>query len=123
MSQPVKKTALQAKKGSIPDTDPISQAPDNGDLQPVDVNYLQQLRIGAHLFHYPWQGDAATSFKKSPSAEYTMYSVVDVPTENDIVLTRSFDEQEEKKSYTWDDLLAGEWWYNPEAPHKNNGEK
>jgi hypothetical protein len=87
-------------------------------LQPVDENFLQQLRIGAHLFHYPRRGDAATSFRKSASAEYTMYSVVDVPTENDIVLTRAFDEKEGKKSYTWDDLLGGEWWYNPEAPHQ-----
>ncbi|HVU53746.1 MAG TPA: hypothetical protein VHD83_01770 [Puia sp.] len=90
---------------------------DSNALQPVDENFLQQVRVGAHLFHYPRQGDANTSFKKSPSAEYTMYSVIDVPTENDIVLTRSFDEKEEKKSYTWDDLLAGEWWYNPEAPN------
>jgi len=44
-----------------------------------------------------------------------MYSVVDVPTENDIVLTRAFDRKEEKESYTRDDLLAGEWWYNPET--------
>ena len=100
-----------------PDSD-ASQSTDNGNLQPVDENFLQQLRVGAHLFHYPRQGDAATSFSKSPSAEYTMYSVIDVPTESDIVLTRSFDEQEEKKSYTWDDLLAGDWWYNPEAQHK-----
>jgi hypothetical protein len=87
-------------------------------LQPVDEGFLQRLQPGAHLFHYPRQGDANTSFRKSPSAEYTMYSVIDVPTENDIVLTRSFDEKEEKRSYTRDDLLAGEWWYNPEAPHR-----
>lgn len=84
-------------------------------LQPVDEGFLERLAPGMHLFHYPRQGDAARSFSKSPSAEYTMYSVLDIPTENDIVLTRSFDEKEKKVSYTWDDLLAGEWWYNPEA--------
>ena len=84
-------------------------------LLPVDEHFLQRLMPGSHLFHYPRVGDAATSFRKSPSAEYTMYSVIEVPTENDIVLTRAFDEKEEKRSYTRDELLAGEWWYNPET--------
>ena len=84
-------------------------------LLPVDENFLQRLMPGSHLFHYPRVGDAEKSFRKSPSAEYTMYSVIDVPTENDIVLTRAFDQKEEKRSYTRDDLLAGEWWYNPET--------
>ena len=88
---------------------------DSTTLQPVNEHFLQQLRPGAHLFHYPRQGDAATSFQKSPSAEYTMYSVLDVPTDNDIILSRSFDEKEAKKSYTRDELLAGEWWYQPKS--------
>jgi hypothetical protein len=88
---------------------------DSAALQPVDEGFLQRVQPGTHLFHYSRQGDAKTSFRKSPSAEYTMYSVIDVPTENDIVMSRSFDEKEKKKSYTWDDLLAGEWWYNPET--------
>lgn len=88
---------------------------DSQALVPVDENFLQRILPGTHLFHFPRQGDAKTSLSKSPSAEYTMYSVIDVPTENDIVLTRSFDEKEGKKLYTLDDLLAGEWWYNPET--------
>jgi hypothetical protein len=44
-----------------------------------------------------------------------MYSVLAIPTESDFVLSRSFDEEEKKVAYSWDDLLAGEWWYNPEA--------
>jgi len=86
-------------------------------LQPVDQGFLERLTPGMHLFHYPRQGDAADSFRKSPSTEYTMYSVIAIPTENDFVLTRSFDEKEKKESFTWDDLLAGEWWYNPEVLH------
>jgi len=88
---------------------------DTVSLQPVDEGFLERLEPGMHLFHYPRQGDAAASFRKSPSAEYTMYSVVEISTENDVVLTGSFDQEEKKKSYTWDDLLAGEWWYNPEV--------
>ncbi len=84
-------------------------------LQPVDEGFLERLEPGMHLFHYPRRGDAAQSFRKSPSAEYTMYSVLAIPTESDFVLIRSFDEEEKKVAYTWDDLLAGEWWYNPEA--------
>lgn len=95
----------------------MSNSIDTTALLPVDEGFLERLMPGTHLFHYPRQGDDKTSFKKSPSAEYTMYSVVDVPTENDIVLMRSFDEKEAKRSYTWDDLLAGEWWYNPDALH------
>ena len=86
---------------------------DNTTLMPVDEGFLERLLPGTHLFHYPRQGNATTSFQKSPSAEYTMYSVVDVPTEDDIVLIRSFDEQERKKAFARDDLLSGEWWYNP----------
>jgi hypothetical protein len=93
----------------------MSTPTDSTALLPVDENFLQKLLPGTHLFHYPRQGDAGTSFSKSPSAEYTMYSVIDVPTEDDIVLTRSFDQTEAKKLYSRDDLITGEWWYNPET--------
>ena len=88
---------------------------DTAALQPVDEGFLERLEPGMHLFHYPRMGNAAQSLRKSPSAEYTMYSVLAIPTESDFVLSRSFDEAEKKVSYSWDDLLAGEWWYNPEA--------
>ena len=88
---------------------------DGQTLLPVDKHFLLHLRSGAHLFHYPRQGDAETSFQKSPSAEYTLYSVIDVPTGNEVILARSFDKTEVRKSYTREELLAGEWWYNPDV--------
>ena len=77
----------------------------------VNRSFLDQLRVGSRLFHYPTKGDAAASFEKSPSVEYTLYSVIDLPTVDEVVLLGLFDQQEKKKAVSRDDLLNGEWWY------------
>jgi len=85
------------------------------DLKQLDKAFLKDLSVGERLFHYPKKGDAGASFAKSPSAEQTMYRVIDLPTADDVVLLRAFDEQEEKKNYSRADLLTGDWWYQPET--------
>ena len=77
----------------------------------VDRSFLDQLRVGSRLFHYPANGDATSSFEKSASVEHTLYSVIDLPTVDEVVLLGLFDQQEKKKAVTRDELLNGEWWY------------
>ncbi len=86
-------------------------------LKQVDKVFLDSLRVGDRLFHYPPKGNAAESFEKSPSAQYTLYSVIGIPTEKDIILSRAFDEEEAKRSYDPSELLSGDWWYNPAFRH------
>jgi hypothetical protein len=93
----------------------MSSKTDSPDLQQIDKIFLKDLSIGDRLFHYPPKGDADSSFRESPSAEYTLYTVIDLPTTDDIVLLRAFDEKEEKKNFSRSEILSGDWWYMPEA--------
>ena len=83
-------------------------------LKQIDEKFLKSLKIGDRLFHYPPKGSGEESFQDSPSAEYTLYSVIDLPTETDLVLIRAFDEKEIRENMARSRLLAGDWWYNPE---------
>jgi hypothetical protein len=92
----------------------MRSSPDTVTLKQVDQVFLDSLRIGDRLFHYPPKGNAEKSFKKSPSAEQTLYSVIEIPTEKDIILIGAFDKEETKRSYEPSELLSGDWWYNPD---------
>jgi hypothetical protein len=87
--------------------------PDSESLKQVDAHFLKNIKVGDRLFHYPFHEDAEKSFEKSPSAEFTMYSVIGLPTDADIVLIGAFDETEKPQQYTKKSMLAGSWWYNP----------
>ena len=80
------------------------------DLIPVDKAFLTGLRRGDRLFHFARKGNAEQSFATSPSAEETLYSVIDLPSEDEVVLLRAFDKDEQKHSFSHADLLAGDWW-------------
>ncbi|MHA4812604.1 hypothetical protein ACX0G9_31210 [Flavitalea flava] len=80
---------------------------------PLDKTYVEHLRVGDRLFHYPPRGNDETSFKKSPSPEYSLYSVIDLPAEDVIVMVRAFDTGEEKQQFSRSDLLSGQWWRGP----------
>lgn len=84
-------------------------------LKPVNKNFIDHLHPGDRLFHYPRKGNAEQSFAQSPSAEYTLFSVIDLPTEDDVVLLRAFDKEEEKQQFSRSALLAGDWWYIEET--------
>ena len=93
----------------------MSTTPDAGTrLKQIDKTFLRTLKIGDRLFHYPTKGNAAESFEESPSAEYMLYSVIDIPGKNEITLIGTFDEGEIKRSYDPSELLSGAWWYNPD---------
>ena len=87
---------------------------DKSVLKPVDKTFLEKAKPGSRLFHFPRTGDAEASFEKSPSAEYTLYSVIEIPTEKDLTLVRAFDKKEVKKNFSREELTAGDWWYNPD---------
>jgi hypothetical protein len=82
-------------------------------LKPVDKAFLEHIHPGSRLFHFPRTGDAETSFEKSPPAAYTLYSVIEIPTDKDLTLIRAFDKKEVKKIFSREELTAGDWWYTP----------
>jgi hypothetical protein len=88
----------------------MTPTPDHENLKQVDAHFLKDLKVGDRLFHYPQAGDAETSFIESPSAKYTLYSVIGLPTEDDVTMIRSFDEKEKPESFSRNDLLDGQWW-------------
>jgi hypothetical protein len=89
---------------------PQTTPPEN--LKQVDAHFLKNIKPGDRLFHYPPAGDAQTSFAESASAKYTLYSVIGLPTEDDVTLLGSFDEKENPENFSRPGLLNGEWWYN-----------
>jgi hypothetical protein len=90
----------------------MQQMPDHENLKQVDAHFLKNIKVGDRLFHYPPVGDAQTSFAESPSAKYSLYSVIALPTEDDVTLIRSFDEKEKPENFSRPNLLGGDWWYN-----------
>jgi hypothetical protein len=84
--------------------------PEIDDPVQVDPSFLKNIRIGSQLFHYRNRGNADRSFAHSPSAEYTLYSVIDIIAENEVVMVKAFDETEQKKNYSHSELLSGDWW-------------
>ena len=84
---------------------------------PVDPSFVKHLQVGSRLFHYPSKGSPEKSFTESPSAEYTLYSVIDLPTEDDVVMVKAFDEKEERHNFSKKDLLSGDWWHNQASSH------
>jgi hypothetical protein len=66
-------------------------------LIPVDDRFLQRLQVGDRLFYF------------SAPNDYTLYSVVDLPAEGEVVLLGAFDKAEKKKKLTHADLLSGAW--------------
>ncbi|HMH22165.1 MAG TPA: hypothetical protein VK563_10325 [Puia sp.] len=84
------------------------------DLRLADHSYIDNLKVGDRLFHFPRRGDAERSFRESPSAEHTLYSVIGLPDEQDVTLIMAFDKKESRKNFSRDELLSsGDWWYNP----------
>jgi hypothetical protein len=43
--------------------------------------------------------------------------VIDLPTEDDVVLVKAFDEKEERHNFSKKELLSGDWWYNQASSH------
>jgi hypothetical protein len=72
-------------------------------LVPVDDRFLKRLKVGDRLFYF------------STPDDYTLYSVVDLPTEQDVVLLGAFDEAEKKTKLTHAELLSGGWKYNQKS--------
>jgi hypothetical protein len=68
-------------------------------LVPVDNSFLQRLQVGDRLFYF------------SAPDDYILYSVVDMPTKQEVVLLGAFDEAEKKKKLTRAELLSGAWKY------------
>jgi hypothetical protein len=75
--------------------------PDSESLKQVDAHFLKNIRVGDRVF------------QQSPSIEFTMYSVIGLPTDADLILMGAFDENEEPQQFTRKSMLAGDWWYNP----------
>ena len=92
----------------------MSPASNAESLKQVDEQFLKKIKVGDRLFHYPQKGTAERSFEESPSAEYSLYSVIDLPDETHIVMLRAFDENETREKFSRTKLLAGDWWHNPE---------
>ena len=59
--------------------------PGSSPLVPVDDRFLKRLQVGDRLFYF------------SAPEDYTLYSVVDLPAEQEVVLLGAFDEAEKKK--------------------------
>lgn len=78
-------------------------------FHPLDEKFLKSIKEGDRLFHYPHKGNIPSS-QESNIAEYILYSVIDLPTENDVTLLGAFDLQERKKIISRRDLLNGQWW-------------
>ena len=68
-------------------------------LLPVDDRFLQRLKVGDRLFYF------------STPDDYILYSVVDLPTKQEVVLLGAFDEAEKKKRLMHTELLSGAWKY------------
>ena len=85
-----------------------------GSLKLVNEQFLARIKIGDRLFHYPRKGTAEESFEESSSAEHTLYTVIDIPDGTDIVMVRAFDKNEDRQHFSRKQLLAGDWWYNPD---------
>jgi hypothetical protein len=84
------------------------------ELRKTDQAFIDKLKVGDRLFHFPSKGGAGQSFRESPSAEYTLYSVIDLPDGNDVTLMKAFDQKEGRKNFSRDKLLSsGDWWFNP----------
>ena len=84
------------------------------ELRKTDKAFIDKLKVGDRLFHFPSKGGAEQSFRESPSAEYTLYSVIDLPDKKDITLMKAFDQKEGRKNFSRDQLLSsGDWWFNP----------
>jgi hypothetical protein len=80
--------------------------------RPLDKKFLKSLKVGDRLFHYPNQGDVKSSFDESAPAKYTLYSVIDLPTNDEVTVLGSFDQQGKKKVISREELLNGEWWHS-----------
>jgi hypothetical protein len=72
----------------------------------------EDIMVGDRVFHYPFCESDENSFQQRPSTEFTMYSVISLPTYSDIVLIGAFDETEEPQQFTRKSMLAGNWWFN-----------
>jgi hypothetical protein len=70
-------------------------------LVPVDDRFLQRLEVGDRLFYF------------SAPDDYILYSVVDLPAKQQVVLLGAFDEAEKKRKLTYAELLSGAWMYAP----------
>lgn len=81
----------------------------NNPLHPLDEKFLKSIKEGDRLFYYPDKG-GLQSGQEINVAEYTLYSVIDLPTENEVTLLGAFDLQEKRKIIARRDLLNGRWW-------------
>ena len=81
---------------------------------PVDSSFIKNIHIGSQLFHYPHEKSPNKSFAESPSPEETLYSVIDLPTADDVVMVKAFDPSEKKHIFSRAELLSGEWWHRKE---------
>jgi hypothetical protein len=86
----------------------------NSSPVPVDAAFLKKIHIGSQLFHYPNKGSAGNSFTQSGSPEETLYSVIDLPTTDDVVMVKAFDPAEKKHNFSKRELLSGDWWHRKE---------
>jgi hypothetical protein len=80
----------------------------------MDASFIKKIHIGSQLFHYPQKKSPHNSFAESPSPEETLYSVIDLPTADDVVMVKAFDPSEQRHSFSRADLLSGEWWHRKE---------
>ena len=81
---------------------------------PVDASFIKKIHIGSQLFHYPHKKSPDNSSAQSLSPEETLYSVIDLPTADDVVMVKAFDPSEQRHSFSRTDLLSGEWWRRKE---------
>lgn len=79
----------------------MKHSSDASPLVPVDARFLGRLKVGDRLFYF------------SSADEYTLYSVVELPTAREVVLLGAFDEGETKKKVTHAELLSGKWKHDP----------
>jgi hypothetical protein len=79
----------------------MKHSSDPSPLVPVDARFLGRLKAGDRLFHF------------SSADNYTLYSVVELSTEQEVILLGAFDEAEKKKRVTHAQLLSGEWKHDP----------
>lgn len=79
----------------------MKHSSDASPLVPVDDHFLRHLKVGDRLFYFTTPDD------------YVLYSVVDLPAAQEVVLLGAFDQAEKKKLLTHAELLGGGWMHDP----------
>jgi hypothetical protein len=71
-------------------------------MRKADAPFLENIKRGDRIFKYK-EGD-----------KYTLYTVLEKPASQEVILTNIFDKKEKLKKLSFSELIAdGSWWYNP----------